>query len=102
MSETPTPIEQEAAGKTTATVTWRDFEPFEVPIYRDDWSFEAVLAAESGEHGLLLVHLLPDDALQLFRARRPKPTLRDVKSLLDAIADAMGLANSGESPASAS
>lgn len=90
----------EAAGKTTVTVTWRDLTPFEVPIYRDDWSFEAVLAAEQGRYASLAAGLLPPAALAEFRAVRP--TLNDTRDLVDTISTTIGLADAGESSASAS
>lgn len=101
MSDPNQAIKNEATDVKTVTVTWRDLDPFEVPMYRDDWPFEAGLAAESGERSILLVQLLPDETLRAFRTRKPKPTRRDADSLLDAIGDAMGLAGAGESSSSA-
>lgn len=99
MSEKSDAIVAEAAGSTTVTVTWRDMKPFEVPIYRDDWSFEAVFAAEQGRLATLVAALLPDAALSEFR--KGGPTQADTRDLVDKIGEAMDLA-AGESSASAS
>jgi len=92
-------IQAEAEGAETATVRWRNLTPFEVPRYRMDWPFAAVVAAEQEQWPTFLHELLPDRTLAEFRSLRP--TQRDAMDLLNAVSDALGFADSGESPASA-
>ena len=77
----------EAEGVTMATVSWRGIT-FEVPRYRLDWPFDAVVAAEQGKFPTMLSILMPDHALAEFRALRP--TGRDANSLLAAVGTALG------------
>lgn len=94
------PAEAEASGVTTVTVEWRDLPPFEVPIYRIDWPFDAALAWEQQNDASAVAALLPPVSLVAFRAMNP--TGRDGLDLLNEIARAIGAASSGESPASSS
>lgn len=90
----------EAEGVQTATVTWRGLTPFEVPRYRADWPFAAVLAAESEKWPTFLAEIMPPAALREFQMMRP--TERDAYDLLNALTSALGFGEPGESPASAS
>lgn len=96
----PNPAAAEAEGLETVTVEWRTLMPFEVPIYRNDWPYEAVLASEQQQDASLLAALLP--ALQHQQFVALNPTLRDARDLLNTIARAIGIEHSGESPASSS
>lgn len=109
MSETTkTPIEAEAAGDETLTVTWdypERIKPkgkkslkFTIPASRADWPFEADLALREDDSLGLVVALLPDDKLTELRAL--KPTSGEVASISLAVAAALGFADAGESPAS--
>lgn len=109
MSETDkTPIEAEAAGDDTLTVTW-DFPErikpkgkkalkFTIPANRADWPFEADMALREDDSLGLVVALLPADKLAELRAL--KPTSGEVASISDSVADALGFADAGESSAS--
>lgn len=90
----------EAEGVRTATVAWRTLTPFEVPRYRADWPFAAVVAAEGEKWPTFLNEILPPATLREFQLMRP--TERDAYSLLDALTSALGFGEPGESPASAS
>lgn len=87
-------VQAEAEGKRTTTIEWRDLTPFEIPLYRDDWPFDAVVAAEGQNWPTFLSHMLPQRALAEFRAGRP--TQADAMDLLSTIADALGFADAGE------
>lgn len=84
----------EAEGVETVTVEWRDLTPFEIPRYRVDWPFEAVVAAEEQRFPSMLAAVLPAKTRAEFAAMGA--TQRDAYDLLDAISDAMGFADSGE------
>lgn len=83
----------------TATVEWRGLS-FEIPRYRVDWPFEAAVAAEAEKWPTFIAAMLPDQALHQFKSMRP--TQGDAWDLLNAISDALGFGEPGESPASAS
>lgn len=87
-------VQAEAEGVETATVTWRDLTPFEIPRYRVDWPFDAVVAAEREAWPTMLAALLPDETLAEFRSLRP--TTRDAMELLAAVGKAIGLEDQGE------
>jgi hypothetical protein len=85
----------EAEGAETATVEWRDLTPFEVPLYRRDWPFAAVVALERTQWPLMLHELLPEKTLAEIRLLRL--TENDVVGgLLPAMFKAIGFRNSGE------
>lgn len=83
----------EAEGVETAHVSWRGVE-FDVPRYRRDWPFDAVVAVEEEKWPLVLRYLLPDLALAEFRALRPTET--DAMDLINEISNALGFADKGE------
>lgn len=91
-------VKAEAQGDETVTVKWRDLDEFEVPTDRDAWPFEAHLALEESKFFVVLRELLPPRTLAQFRATRP--TGKDAADLFNAIAEALGFSDSGESSAS--
>lgn len=84
----------EAQGIEMATVTWRDLTPFEIPRYRMDWPFEAVVAAEEQRFPAMLAAILPPATRAEFASMGA--TQRDAYSLLDAIGDELGFTSPGE------
>lgn len=93
-------VQTEAPGVETVTVEWGNLSPFEVPRYRIDWPFEAVVAAEEERWPAMLAALLPPATRAEFAAMRA--TQRHAYDLMNAIADALGFASLGESEASTS
>lgn len=90
----------EAQGIETVTVTWRDLTPFEVPRYRLDWPFEAVVAAMNENHPVVIASLLPPEIRAELTEMRC--TMREAYDLMNAISDALGFESPGESAASTS
>lgn len=90
-------IEDEAAGEKTFTVTWRDIK-FDVPLDRDEWSFEAMLELENGRTMSAVRELVPDVQYAKFLARKPKT--KDAVDIINQLMEGIGVQTAGESPAS--
>ena len=103
-----TPIEAEAAGDDTLTVTWdyparikpkgKKALKFTIPASRGDWPLEAELAVRDGDDFGLVLALLPES--DFAAVRELKPTSGEVATISVAIAQALGFGNTGESAAS--
>lgn len=84
----------EVKGVETVTIRWRDLTPFEVPRYRMDWPFEAVVAAEEQRWPSMLAALLP--AVTRAEFATMGCTQRDAYNLLNTISDGLGFEDVGE------
>lgn len=87
----------EANDESTVTVEWRDLK-FDLPTDRDEWPAEAALALEDGKYLAAVRALVPPDQFAALMATGPK--VKDLTSLTEAVASALGFSDAGESPAS--
>lgn len=94
----PTKAATEAEARDeSVTVEWRDLK-FDLPTDRDEWPAEAALALEDGKYLVAIRALIPPDQFAALMATGPK--VKDFANLTDAVAQALGFADAGESPAS--
>lgn len=85
--------QREAEGPEVAYIEWRDHK-FEVPADPDDWPGDTILAFEEGKATVGLRALLGTKGWAEFWKTRP--TKRDIDSLFEAAAEALGLESAGE------
>lgn len=96
MSDSNTPLKDEAQGKT-ASVEFRG-QTFEVPRDYDDWSVDLVESLEEGKTVGIVRGALGPSQWRTVRAMDLK--VRDLAELANGIASALGFASAGESAAS--
>jgi hypothetical protein len=90
----PPAAQTEAEGTQFITVTWRDRE-FTIPASLDDASVDTIEAFEDRKGIAAVRGILGEKQWAAFKAEY-KPTLRDLNSLMEPIAEAMGLDGPGE------
>lgn len=90
----PAAVETEAGDSSSAHVKWRKGIEFDVPLDRDEWSVETLLAFEDGKAASIVRAFMPPATFRQFMVM--KPTGADLNEVMDLIAQAMGLKSAGE------
>lgn len=90
----PPAAQAEAEGTTTLTIEWRGHQ-FTIPASIEDASVDTLEAFENGKAVAAVRGILGPEQFASFKAKH-SPTVRDLQSLMEPIAKAMGLDGSGE------
>jgi hypothetical protein len=88
-------LRAEVLGADTMAVAFEGLD-FTVPRDVQDWPVDAMEAMEDGKAATALRALLPAAQWTAFKAQSPKPTIRTIAALLDAIAVEAGFKSAGE------
>lgn len=88
----------ETTDATTIEVPWRDLT-FTVPV-PSEWDVDVVEAIEDERHAAIARGLLGPEQWAQFKASDPKPKVRDIIELVNALSTATTGGSAGESEAS--